>query len=257
MTLVLSSDSANLGDNLSLTPLLNATPCRLRLLDEEWMRYTAPIFDDLCEIEWVADKAALGKPSYADIPRPWSKRALVAHGFNQVPAIPKIKLSEKELEDGRRWADHIRRSFEGKPLCIIKAVPGRSAERAVPHAVIDRIVSENSDTQFVTFNLGGNHPKAEMASPPIKGVFEMLNMPLRAEASCYAAVGRYVGCDSGTYHLMLAVGGKADVLCPSHRPTYNWWLTHYGEDCWLDEAVRVSYQDMAGKLEEGVTGVRL
>lgn len=257
MTLVLASDSANLGDNLALTPLLNATPCRLRLLDEEWMRYTAEIFNDLCEIEWVKDKAALGSPKYADLPRPWSKRALVVHGFNDVPAIPKIKLSAAEIEDGQRWADYTSRSFGGKPLCIIKAVPGRSTERSVPHAVIDRIVEGNPETKFVTFNLGGNHPKAEMASPPIKGVFEMLNMPVRAQASCYAAVGRYVGVDTGDYHLMLAAGGKADVLCPSHRPTYNWWLTHYGEDCWLDETVRVSYQDFDLKLEEGVTGVKL
>lgn len=255
--ITISSDSANLGDNLMLTPLLNATPCRLRLLDEEWMRYTAEIFRDLCEIEWVKDKANLGSPSYADILRPWSKRALVAHGFNDVPAIPKIKLSDAEIEDGRRWADHTSRSFGGKPLCIIKRTPGRSIERAVPTEVIDRIVSNNPDIQFVTFNLGGNHPKKEMTSPPIKGVFEMLNMPVRAQASCYAAVGRYVGCDTGDYHLMLAVGGKADVLCPSHRPTYNYWLTHYGEDCWLDEAVRVSYQDFAQPLSDGVTGVRL
>ena len=255
MTLVISSDSANLGDNLGLTPLLNHVPCRLRLLDEEWMRYTAPVFNDLCEIEWVKDRADLGSPRYADIPRPWSKRALVAYGFNDVPAIPKIKLSPAEIEDGRRWADYTSRSF-GKPLCIIKAVPGRSAERAVPTEVIDRIVAENDDIKFVTFTVGDNHPKAEMRSPRIKGVFEMLNLPIRAQASCYAAVGRYIGADTGDYHLMLATGGKADVLCPSHRPPYSWWLSHYGEDCWLDEAVRVSYQDMAGKLEEGVTGVR-
>ncbi len=254
--IVLSSDSANLGDNLMITPLLNAQLCTLRLYDEEWMRFTAEIFKGLCEIEWFTDRAEIQPPSYANIPRPWSKRLLVAHGLNSVPAIPKIKLTEAELADGRNWAAKVQQAF-GKPLCILKAVPGRSVNRSVFPEIIDEIVAANPDTQFVTFNLGDNHPKKELKSPPIKGVFEMVNLPIRAQAACYAAVSRYVGADTGDYHLMLSVGGKADVLCPAHSPTYNWWLTHYGEDCWLDEAVRVSYQDFNQPLTEGVTGIRL
>lgn len=254
--IVVNSDSANLGDNLMLTPLLNHTPCKLRLHDTEWMRFTAPIFDGLCEIEWVA-RDQLGASNYVSIPRPWSKRLLVSHGFNDVSAIPRIKLTEKELEDGQRVAAHISSSFGEKPLCVIKAASGRSAERTVPEAVIKRIVDANPDIQFITFNLGDNHPKREMRSPTIPGVFELANLPIRAEASVYAAVGRYVGADTGCYHLMLAVGGKADVLCPAHSETYNHWLSHYMADCWGGEEPRVAYQPFDQPLTEGVTGVRL
>lgn len=255
MTIV-CSDSANLGDNLMITPLLNAQPCTLRLFEGEWMRFTAEIFKGLCEIEWFTDRAQIEPPPYADLPRPWSKRLLVAYGLNSIPAIPKIKLTEAELADGRNWAGKLQKTF-GKPLCILKAVPGRSTDRWVPDHVIDHIVAGNPDVQFVTFNLGDNHPKKELKSPPIKGVFEMVNMPIRAQASCYAAVGRYVGADTGDYHLMLSVGGKTDVLCPKHSPRYNWWLTHYGDDCWLDEPVRATYNDFNQPLTEGVTGIQL
>lgn len=252
----LCSDSSNLGDNLAITPLLNHTPCRLSLLKEEWMQFTAPIFDGLCEVKWLIDRAEMTQPPYADIPRPWSKRLLVGLGFNDVPAIPKIKLTDRELEEGRKVAGHLQASF-GKPLCVIKAVPGRSPDRNVPSELIDRIVAANPDVQFVTFNLSDNHPKASMRSPAIKGVYEICNLPIRAEAAVYAAIGRYVGADTGCYHLMLAVGGKADVLCPAHSPTYDYWLTHYGPDCWLDEPVRVSYQDFNQRLDPGVTGITL
>lgn len=256
--LTLVSDSSNLGDNLALTPLLAHTPCRLRLLDEEWVRFTAPVFDGLCEIEWVTDKAALGEPRYASVALPWSKRALLAYGFPDVPAIPVMRLTEAERDEGMKVAAHLMRSF-GKQLCVIKAVPGRSAERVVPTEVIDRIVAANPDIQFVTFNVADPHPKREMASPRIKGVYEIINLPVRAEAAVYAAIGRYVGADTGCYHMMLAVGGKADVLCPTHHEggPYDYNLTHYGPACWLDTAVRVVYHDFNYLLTEGITGVRL
>lgn len=255
MTIV-TSDSAKLGDNLMLTPLLNAQPCTLRLYDEEWMRFTAEIFKGLCEIEWATDRAQIQPPLCADLPRSLSKRLLVAHGLNNVSAIPQIKLTEAELADGRNWASKVQKAF-GKPLCILKAVPGHGGSRSVFPEIIDEIVAANPDVQFVAFNLGDNHPKKELRSAQIKGVFEMINLPIRAQASCYAAVGRYVGADTGDYHLMLSVGGKADVLCPAHSDTYDWWLAHYGDDCWLDEAVRVTYQSFESSLSEGVTGIRL
>lgn len=255
--ITLTSDSANLGDNLMLTPLLNATPCRLRLYDEEWMRFTAPIFNDLCEIEWFTDRTQILLAPAAAIPRPWSKRWLVAHGFHDTPAIPSIKLTYAELEDGRKVADHISRSFGGRPLCVIKAHPGRTTDRIVPAALIERIVAANPETQFVMCNLGDNHPKKELRSPPIKGVFELTNLPVRAQASVYAAIGRYVGADTGDYHLMLAVGGKADVICPAHSLTYDWWLTHYGVDCWMDQPRRVEYHMFDSPLGSAITDLKL
>lgn len=254
--LKLYGESANLGDNLMITPLLNHLPCKLVLPDEEWMRYTAEIFSDLCEQQWVNNRDGFVPLPYANIPRPWSKRLLVGLGFNDVPAIPKIKLSEQELEDGRVAVKHLEKNF-GRPLCIIKGVPGRCPDRNVPTEIIDDIVAKNPGIKFITFNLGSGHPKSSMRSPQIKDVFELVNAPIRAEASIYAAVGRYVGADTGGYHLMLSVGGKADVLCPAHSDVYSYWHTHYGDDCWLDEAVRVTYNDFTQKLEEGITGVRL
>lgn len=249
------SDSANLGDNLMITPLLNHVSCKLNIYDGEWNRFTAEIFNGLCEVNWIKDFSEAESPKFADIPRIWSKRLLVGHGFPDVSAIPKIKLTDAELLDGRTFVDNLKVAF-GKPIVFVKSHPGRTTERVVPAEIIDRIVANNPQFKFVTFNLD-NHPKKELKSPPIKGVYELFDFPIRAQASCYAAGGLYVGADTGDYHLMLSVGGKADVLCPAHSISYNWWTMQYGPDCWLNEKVRVNYHDFNRPLGEGLTGVKL
>ena len=255
--ITLYNESANLGDSLMLTPLLNHVPCKLRLLKEEWMEYVSQVFNGMCEIEWFEDKVQMKPLPYAAIPRPWSRRLLVGCGYPDVPSIPIMKLREAEIADGKRFADQLQQSF-GKPLCVIKAVPGRSTERVVPPEIIERIVTQNPGIQFITFTFTDRHPKKSMRSPLIKGVFQLEDFPVRAEASVYAAIGRYIGADTGCYHLMLAVGGKADVLCPPSSYSYNHELTHFGPDCWLNLPVRVRYHDFSKPLDQpAVTGIAL
>lgn len=75
------------------------------------------------------------------------------------------------------------------------------------------------------------------------------DVPIRQMAAIFHRVGRYVGCDSGDYHLMLAVGGQCDVLVPDESYGYSYAYFHYGPECWLGEKLRVRYHQWSKGVE--------
>jgi hypothetical protein len=246
------SDSANLGDNLALTPILLDRPCRLHLFNEPWVRGIAPIFDGLPrETVWFDDRSKIRPPDHISIPRPWTKRVLGFYGLWSVPAIPKIRLSDAELKEGKRVAN-----IYHNP-CIIKVSPQKRGERTMPEDVVKRIVAANPDVTFIQFGFSSNHLKAETSYVKAPSAIEFLDVPVRDMAAIYAGVGRYIGCDTGDYHLMLSVGGKSDVICPPNSPTYCYPYVHYGLDCWQETERRVTYHDWTQLPFESITKLNL
>jgi hypothetical protein len=67
------------------------------------------------------------------------------------------------------------------------------------------------------------------------------NLTIRQLAACYAVIGRYFGIDTGDYHLMLSVGGFAEVHCPASSMIYPHEIWHYKEKLWKNENCRVKY----------------
>lgn len=55
-------------------------------------------------------------------------------------------------------------------------------------------------------------------------------LPLEHKINEFAANPRYIGCDTGDYHLMLAVGGKCIVLVPDDCDDYQYRRWHYDSD---------------------------
>lgn len=246
------SDSPNLGDNLALTPILLSRPCRLHLYNEAWVRGIAPIFDGLAaETVWFDDGKKVRQTDSLFLARPWTKRILGYYGLWNVPAIPQIKLTETEIKEGQRIA-----KIYQNP-CIIKGSPQKTGERTVPDHILRNIVARNPDVTFIQFGFSQSHLKGEVAYSKIPGVVEFFDTPVRDMAAIYAGVGRYVGCDTGDYHLMLAVGGNADVICPPNSPTYNYDYVHYGSDCWLNLPPRVAYHCWENHSKKSISGINL
>lgn len=246
------SDSANLGDNLALTPLLNHQPCRLHLFEDPWVREMSPVLEGLAaETVWFTDKAQIRRPDCVELPRPWTKRVLGYYGLWNVPAIPRIKLTEAELEEGRAVAATF------KNPVILKANPCRVPERCVPLDIVKRVVAANPDVTFIHFGFSPTHQKAAIPHPTIPGTIDILDAPIRKMAAVYAAVGRYVGADTGDFHLMTAVGGRCDVFCPPHSGTYNHHYLHYGPDCWLEMPRRVEYHPWCWAPRTSMIGLNL
>lgn len=53
------------------------------------------------------------------------------------------------------------------------------------------------------------------------------NIQLKEKIEIFKKSGKYVGCDTGDYHLMLALGGKCLVLVPDDCPDYRHARWHY------------------------------
>lgn len=236
----LYSSSSNLGDNLGLTPLCAATPCRVHMYDDAGCREVAPIFNGLAEVVFDNGSPEKGPPKSNDpmeINAPNSLRHLLRFGQSGKNAIPVMKLTEKEIA----WT-HILDHLLSNP-CILKASPGKHSERTPPMEVIQKIVDENPDVTFLTFGLSKNHPKYNFVDAVPKGdnVKAFYDLSIRQLAAIYHVVGRYIGADTGDYHLMLAVGGKCEVLVPRESPTYPYSYFHYNDVCWRGEIPRARY----------------
>ena len=70
------------------------------------------------------------------------------------------------------------------------------------------------------------------------GVIPIYGLTLRQAASCFKIIGRYLGIDTGLYHLALAAGAKVKTLVPTFgfAPNYyfpNWSYTPemFGGEC--------------------------
>lgn len=85
------------------------------------------------------------------------------------------------------------------------------------------------------------------------------DLPLRTVAACYYWIGRYVGVDTGNYHLMLAVNGQCDVWVPPKGNTigYSHEALHYPMlECGRDNSHRLNYVEMKPSTPRSVVGLR-
>lgn len=246
----LYSGSSNLGDNLSLTAAMNAFPCRIHLIDDTLVYNIAPIFYGLGEIVFDnATKDARGNPIEAkaspesNVIGPISAKIL--HHFRHpfASAIPKIKLLPAEIE----WAKDFLKDF--KNPCAFKAyVQDAKSVRNPQIEVMQAIVDKNPNTTFINFGFSKGNKKYNGVNREIKGITEINDLGVRQQAACYHVIGRYIGPDTGDYHLMLAVGGQCDVLVPSTSLEYDYFRFHYREESWKDEQPRVKYMNFTFPL---------
>lgn len=217
----LYSASSNLGDNLSLTPLMRATPCRVHLIDDEAVRSVSPLFDGLGAVVFDNEKRWSTRQSQDGGPH--SARYLKAHGLAS-NAIPSINLTPEEINWARQF---IGSSGLDANLCILKASTQTPNYRTPPAGLLDQIIDLNPEVQFITSALSSNHAKHNFQYVPTKRTLTMWDYPIRKLAAIYHVVGRYIGPDTGDGHLMLSVGGKADVLVPDSTWEYDHPTFHY------------------------------
>ncbi len=241
----LYSGSSNLGDNLSLTPMMNAVPCRIHLVNDALVYNIAPIFYGLGEIVFDnATKDEQGRPVEAkatpesNIIGPISAKILHAFRHPFASAIPKIKLLPEEIV----WAKEFLGTWNYKNPCAFKAyVQDPKSVRNPQLEIMQAIVDKNPDTTFINFGFSKGSKKYNGVNREIKNIVEINDLTVRQHAACYHVIGRYIGPDTGDYHLMLAAGGKCDVLVPQTCFEYDYYRFHYTEESWKNEGPRVQY----------------
>lgn len=244
------SASSNLGDNLSLTPLMRATPCRVHLIDDPAVRAIAPVFDWLGEVVFDNDKR-LASPEVGAGPH--SAKLMAAHDVRG-EAIPSMVFTSDENAWGREFVRRL--SFE-KPVCVIKASTQQANYRTPPSDLMQQIVDLNPGVQFVMFGLSSSHVKHNFQQVKLKGVYTAWDYSIRHQAAIYHQIGRYIGPDTGDLHLMLAVGGATDVLVPPSRWDYDHNHFHYRPEDYVGEVPRTRYHDWTQPFRPSITSLNL
>lgn len=227
-------EAGSFGDIISATTIFRSgRKGSLTLTDEPRLRRIAPLFSNTCEIHFIpAVKQQLPLAGWGSM----SKRILAGQGIVDY-GIPEIIVSPENLSWAREWLKD-----KPKPI-IINGVTGTNQSdhplknyRKIPRPIMEDIVKTLIQLGCTPLSFGvkdnveifGN----EISTP---------DLPIDKVAAIYVLAGKYVGCDTGDYHLMVAVGGKALVLVPPSAAHYDYRLHHYTYDCFPEGIPRAGY----------------
>lgn len=241
------------GEILLFSPLMNATPTRLTLLNNEENRRLAPLLMGLGLIRF-ADYIPFDTENiipYRGVFLP--KRLLLTFGLGKYTSLPRIKLLPAELAEAHDIISHY-----DNPVCIrdIQAQP--TGDRDAPNGFFQHVVDSNPNHTFLSFGLSQGHPGAKSVTK-LRNVVEINDLSPRMMAACYHWAGKWVGPDCGPSYLMLAVHGKCDIFIPpvknpqQYVPMWNC----YPKDEWGEgDRQVVNYIRMGDPNQHSIIGLR-
>ena len=241
----------SIGDLLFLTPVIHVLRGRgesvkVQLHDDEQGRSIACLLDGLAEVEhvpWPEERLyILNKEKIHS-----AKRALHQLGFYNYSCIPKINLTQEELDWGQDYVSQFK-----NPIIIYRNNSGdldpinyRAHYVAGPRENMQLMTDYCISQGYTVLQFG--HTREIVGSgaksfTPLDGAVHIRNINIRQQACCLAAVKKIIGIDSGLYHLMLSVGGKAVTSIPDENFTlgYEYWDLLYPESE-FEGPVRVKY----------------
>lgn len=237
--------SSNLGDNLWITPALKYCNYTVQTADEERCRKISSIYKNLTNVEFLEglNHYKLDKKTHN------TKQIFSQIGidYNNKNLIPEIKLDQSEID----WAKDFLKQYEN-PIVIINDNSGSSDpnnQRALfvlpPRIIIQQIATYLSNKfTILQFGLAENFYRNGYSNfTPLENAHYIRGLDVRQLASCYQVIGKYIGGDTGDYHLMLAVGGRCLTLIPSESESMGYIYNNllYLEDMWNGEEIRVNY----------------
>lgn len=238
--------SGTLGDSLWLTPpLWVLKDVTIEMHDDEQSRAVSRVFDGLAQVKFV-DNPAQKIYEQNKEPTHYAQRVLNTLNIDSVNCIPKIKITKQETE----WAVDFLKSYPN-PVVVVNDNSGKhdpQNPRATFVCPPDELMQQNVDLliksgytpiQFGRYNEIGK----PIRFTPLRNAVYIQGLSVRNLAACYSIIGKYIGGDTGDYHLMLAVGGMAHVYIPveSHSFGYIYNELLYFPQLWKGERIRVTY----------------
>lgn len=221
MKIDIQCEAGSLGDIVSTTALLkNGRGGSITLTDEPRIRAIAPVFHNLCEVKFAP---SIPKALPLKGLGPLSRRILQAFDVKDY-ANPHINPIPQEVEWAKEWL----KQFE-RPIIIGPTIGGvnasnhplrfyRKAPREAMQFIVDGILKNGATP--LSFGKSDNLEFFD-------GAISTPDLPLEKLIAIYSLVKKYIGCDTGDYHVMLAVGGQCITLVPDHAWNYSYDLHHY------------------------------
>jgi len=173
-----------------------------------------------------------------------SKSILEYFDLDKTKNIPNLPVSKNEKE----WASNFLSGFEN-PIAIVPENQGSgdpknfgALYKKPPIEIFEQIIKNNSGLTFLQFGVSRNYYRKDYDNfEPLNGAIKFLDLPLDKLAALFSQIGHIISGDTGSYHLMVAVGGKCSVFIPdSYEGVYQYSYILYDEKDW-GENKRVEY----------------
>ena len=238
-------DCPGIGDLLTYTPIFkHYKNCLVKMIDNEKGRIGAPLFNGLCSVVFEKN---VGDNINGNVPYQThtAARRLIQLGLNNISPIPEIIITNEELLNGQKILIKNGIDITKPMLTIVADANGSHALEntfgKVRMMSMDRwhfiLSSLSKKYQLIQFGLSNKVTK-------IPFVKQILDLNIRELASCYAVIQKYLGIDTGDYHLMIATGGKAVIFSPQNgeggEHPYWVWQWHYRDE-WYSKNIRSKY----------------
>jgi len=198
----------NMGDTLSLTPLIRELKGKAILNLPPSMEKIAPLFTDLCPVRFTEDYPVFRH--YSDGGK-WHMAEWPLRLFKKWPSdtLPVVRITDDE----KVWALNLLKDHGETiafcPTCNQEWSHIRQRPKEYWEPFIDALKLGYTVLQF-----------GLQVFPLVGKVKDFRKFTIRQMAALYSVIGRYIGVDTGDYHLMLAVGGKTLTLIPAEQKGY-------------------------------------
>jgi hypothetical protein len=247
--ITIGSSCGGIGDNLIYTPIFNAVPVIFEMKNDVKAKNVAKLFEDLCEVRFVENP--VGCPYNNNKSFNTIQTKLDGLGLNVSP-IPKINITIEE----KNWATDFLKNYKNPIVCVTDTNGSynntfegqyRIPSYSLLQSYINDLNKEYTVLQFILSNSiksdWENNKSNVLSNKVYENCIPIFDLEIRKLAACYSVIGKYFGVDTGDYWLMIAVGGKAQVLCPDSTPFYNHNEWHLKPELWWSEKSRIKYVD--------------
>jgi hypothetical protein len=234
-----------IGDLLTYTPIFKYYKnCLVKMIDNEKGHIGAPLFNDLCSVVFEKN---VGDNINGNVPYQTHTAAkrLIQLGLTHVSPIPEIIIKDKEILKGVEILNKYNIDISKPILAIVADANGShnientfGKTRMMSLDRWESLLSHLSKYyQLIQFGLSNKITDLPYTT-------KILDLNIRDLASCYKVIRKYLGIDTGDYHLMIAIGGKSIVFCPKNgegnEHPYWTWQWHY-QDNWFQNGARSKY----------------
>ncbi|RTK98842.1 MAG: hypothetical protein EKK57_10850 [Proteobacteria bacterium] len=235
-----------MGDNLWITPIFRFVKEPIYLYDNFHCRSISSIYNGITDVQFLDQH--IRNFEYDGITHntiQWLKHLNIEYSNTNI--IPFVVITEEE----KQWAAQYLSKYPN-PIVIINDNSGNNdpqnnrSRYVLPNQnMMQSITDEYSKTNTVLqFGVAPNFYRCGYDGfTPLKNAIHIRGLNIRQLAACYSIIGKYIGGDTGDYHLMLAVGGEATVFIPkeSRQMGYIYSNLLYTNSMFGNDKVRVTY----------------
>jgi len=218
-----SRGNSSLGDCLYLTSVFRYETGKVILHNDEQSKQVGLVFDNICDVEYNDFPPERPDNLIKDISHKLNldhrtRKILLSLGINEKVSCPFVRISKEETD----WAIEFLKDYK-KPIVIINDNSGSWDKNNIrahyvrpPTDMMQLICDKIIEGGFSPLQFGR---KENERFTPLIGAKSIRGLSIRQLAACYSVIKKYIGGDTGDYHLMIATGGKANVFIP--KESYN------------------------------------